>query len=270
MRSNEKMQGIHTIIETIEQRLQNTEHIDLFSDFDGVLAPIAPTPEAAEIDPGIAAILAELHTQKKIHIAIVSGRSLKSLVEKVAIPALTFAGNHGLEIHGPRIQWAADIPNEAMHALASFAKDMAELLQPFKGAIVEDKNYSLSIHFRLLPETKVAAFKELFEKTLHTYPRNLLHVTVGKKIFEVLPVKNVNKGTATLKILDYFHGEAWPQKTIPIFLGDDMTDEHAFEALQHHGITIFIGETLRKTKARFWLQNISQVKELLQYLRNRA
>jgi trehalose 6-phosphate phosphatase len=192
----------------------------LFSDLDGTLAPIAPTPEAAAITPRNRQLLAELAAVLPV-VGLISGRRAASLQAKVDLPGLMYVGNHGLE------QWidgrTVPHPQAAKYrgALEAVQERIAAGLPA--GAVAEDKGVTLSIHYR---QTKNPAEFVLTRgvEIKHLAEEHGLVLFPGKMVLEVRPPVKVDKGTAFRDLVTESKLDA------ALFLGDDISDLHAFAA----------------------------------------
>lgn len=192
----------------------------LFSDLDGTLSPIAPTPEAAQITPRNRELLAELQKQLPL-VALISGRRASSLRERVGLPGLVYVGNHGLE------QWmdgAVKVIPEAQPYLPSLQATKVELQKIEEpGVYVEDKGPTLSLHYR-------QAAKPIFFARNHAAMiadiagKRGLTLFTGKMVFEVRPPVAMDKGVAFRNLVREHRIEA------ALFLGDDVSDLNVFRA----------------------------------------
>lgn len=191
----------------------------LFSDLDGTLSPIAPTPEAARITPRNRELLAELRKELP-WVAIISGRRAGSVRERVGIPGLIYIGNHGLErwIDG-RVEV---IPEAQRHipALRSTKDELQKIEEP--GVYVEDKGPTLSLHFRQAADPMAFA-RNYAARIADIVGKHDLSLFTGKMVFEVRPRVAMDKGIAFEQLVRQEKIEA------ALFLGDDISDLHAFE-----------------------------------------
>ncbi|QYK50908.1 MAG: trehalose-phosphatase [Anaerolineales bacterium] len=204
--------------EQIRQLVAQTR-FGLFSDLDGTLAPIAPTPEAAAITPGNRQHLQDLAAELPL-VALISGRRAASLQAKVGLPGLVYVGNHGLE------QWldgkVVGLPQAAAHRPAlEQAHAAIQAILP-SGAVAEDKGLTLSIHYRQTKDPREFMLTRAVE--IHNIARQHgLVLFTGKMVLEVRPPVEVDKGTA-------FSELALENKlTAALFLGDDVSDLSALE-----------------------------------------
>ena len=236
-------------------------HVDLFCDYDGVLSPIAPRPQDARLDQKIRDLLEQLSHHHALHLSIVSGRSLSDIRTRVGIPGITYVGNHGLEIDGPNLNTIQPIPDRMRDALRSLAGPLQSAMRAYPGVIVEDKALVIALHFRLAEPRQIPLIISEFSAIVAD--RNgdhLLRVDEGKCVVEVRPNVDWDKGKAVRFLLETRHGKDWPAHTLPVYLGDDETDEDAFLALRDHGVTVRVGNpSSTKTAARHALQDTDEV-----------
>ncbi len=249
----------------IARRLGGTPLLILL-DIDGTLCDIVERPDAANI-PGTAraslrALIAE--RDRGVHVAFVTGRSVADARRMLAIDGVTIYGNHGMEhlsesgnITGPE-GW-----EDAGLALRESRRDLDTVVTQFPGTSIEDKQFSLTLHFRemdmeLLPElgARVAAIARTRGVTL----------APGKCVINILSSASVTKGDAVLEIVRELGGES-PDASI-LFAGDDVTDEDAFRALRSypHATTVHVGAPDAKTHARFSVNSPREIHELLELL----
>ena len=242
-------------------------NIVLFLDYDGTLTPIVERPEMANLLPSSRKRLEALSKLKNVKIVIVSGRALKDVKKRVAVPGLTYAGNHGLEVEGPKIYRI----HSAAKAFRRLAKSLESRLQRAYAFMpemrVENKIYTLSIHYRQVSEGKIAAAKMILLKEIGTYlEKSKAALTEGKKVWEIRPPTPWNKGETVLFILKKMRA-AIQKPLVPIYIGDDRTDESAFRVLRQHGITVRVTEnTKENSAANHFVRTPKDVSEFLKKL----
>jgi len=242
--------------------------IYLFLDYDGTLTPIADTPHMAVTPRRMRALLFRLANMPNCKIAIVSGRQLNDIKKRIRLKKIVYAGNHGLEISGPKIKFTAHLPAQYKRALQKIKAKLATELSAIKGAIVEDKEFSLGVHYRLVDKKDVARVKNAFYAATLLYEvRNVIVVKTGKMALEIRPQVAWDKGKVVLWLLgrQLFATRNKKTKVLPIYIGDDTTDEDAFGALRNKGMTIYVGK-LGKSKARFYLKNPEEVARFLEMI----
>src|SRR6266480_816612 len=253
--------------EALAQRFVGKQ-MAVFLDYDGTLTPIRDRPEDAVISDSMRETVRRL--VERVPVAVVSGRDRKVVQELMGLDNLIVAGDHGFGIWSPT---GGSIQREEGASFEGLLREVEARLRAalanVPGALVEPKKRSVAAHFRLVPQEQRPRVKELVDAILSEHPQEL-KVTPGKMVFEIQPRLDWDKGKAVLyllKALDLDRGEV-----VPIYLGDDITDEDAFRALAGRGIGIFVGsaddpETVgRTTAADYVLNTIGEVEEFLNRL----
>ncbi|MFC1559959.1 trehalose-phosphatase [Candidatus Margulisiibacteriota bacterium] len=237
--------------------------IFLLLDFDGTLSTIVKKPEIATLSKGIKPILRSLANNKRsVILGIISGRELKNVKKKVGINNIYYAGNHGLEISGPGITFTLKEAKAVRPIIKNIRKELRRATGEIKGVMVEDKGFSLSLHYRLIKSGDLQKVKKAFVKIMSKHvARNKIRINYGKKVFEVKPKVNWDKGKASLLLLKLIRSKK--KNILPVYIGDDRTDEDAFTALKGKGVTILVGSHGGKTSAKYRLKNVSDVTALL-------
>jgi trehalose 6-phosphate phosphatase len=198
----------------------------LFSDFDGTLSPIAPTPPEAVFYPGAGEALARAAARVSVA-GIITGRAVDDVCAKVGLPELLYVGNHGLEWldGGERVDHEAGLKAEtgirdAMERIASRLAEQTSL----EGMLFENKRLSASIHYRNAPDP-VNIGLQLLPIVEEEAAAHGLRTTSGKMLVELRPMAVVSKGTALEQIVRQ------RQLRGAVFFGDDVTDVDGFRAL---------------------------------------
>jgi trehalose 6-phosphate phosphatase len=219
----------------------------LFLDFDGTLVELAETPDAIRVPGALRPLLERLSRRLEGRLAIVSGRAVADLDLYVGVPDLIVAGSHGLELRradGSRsAPPAVESLGMARDAVAGFAADRA-------GLLVEDKPAGIALHYRRAPdrESEVAAFMA------DLGARTGLAVQTGKMVAELRP-PGPSKGDALIALM----AEPPFAGAHPVMVGDDVTDENAFEAAAKlGGAGILVGPP-RETAAAWRLDDVAAV-----------
>ncbi len=214
----------------------------LFFDFDGTLAPIASSPEKAQLPPETLGLLKTLSEKKFYRTAIISGRALADLKSKVGIESLVYAGNHGLEIEGPGFQHEVPLSDTYLGTLKSVKLELQAMIGGYKGVLIEDKGLSLSVHFRLVELEEIRELQNKLRAILFPYLKKaLIKVRSGKMVFEIRPPVAWDKGKAVLWLMDKWQAGFEDDPAVPWYCGDDATDEDAFRALEKKGLTVVVG-----------------------------
>ena len=241
-------------------------NIFLFLDYDGTLSPIVSHPKKAKISKKCRKLLKNLSLRKKICLAVISGRSLRDIKSRVGIKNIIYSGNHGLEVAGLKTKPKKTASEAFKLAIKKIKRDLNYQLNPFKGAIVEDKGITLSIHYRMVASGEVSRLKAAFRKAIRASGvNNEIKVREGKKVFEIRPPIDWNKGKIVLWLLKEYDFGGKQQAATPIYIGDDKTDEDAFKALKKIGLTIFVGKP-RKSSADYYLKSTNDVLKFLSFL----
>ena len=233
-------------------------------DFDGTLSPIVPRPGDAALLEGLGEPLRRLAARPDTVVAIVSGRGLADVRARVKLDAVYYAGNHGFEIEGPGLDRIHDAARSARPALAGAASSLAAALKDEPGAEVEDKEWTLTVHYRRAERDGADA---RVREAVHRHGRRPgLRVTEGKKVFEIRPDVEWDKGAATRFLLDVL-GEEGEGPLPAIFIGDDRTDEDAFAVVRELGGGIVVGSPPPPdTHALAWVAGPDDVAALVREL----
>jgi trehalose-phosphatase len=242
------------------------EKIYLFLDYDGTIVPLAATPQKAVLTGKMAGRLRRIVKNPAIIPVIVSGRALKDIKSMVKLPGIIYAGNHGLEIdyYGRYLSIVADKGFEKR--IQQLKNILNRELKGIRGVILENKGVSLGAHYRLVAGKEVSLVKKIFYKITKSFIKNKqLKIKPGKKVLEIVPALNWDKGKFVKWLLDT---EAEDKNKITVFyLGDDKTDEDAFKVLGKNGYTVFVG-TPGHSAARYFLRSTEEVGLFLDKLTN--
>lgn len=233
----------------------------VFLDYDGTLTPIVARPELATMSEEMRAAVRDL--AGLCSVAIVSGRDRADVEDMVRLDSLFYAGSHGFDIAGPggrRLQH--DQADRFVAALREAAGELRRNLGGTPGVIVEEKKYAVAVHYRLVHRRDVQAVKDAVGAVAARHPG--LRKTGGKKVLELRPRVDWDKGKAVLWLLRALDLDA--PDVLPVYLGDDETDEDAFAALRARGIGILVAEAVRPTHAGHLLRDPDEVRLFLQRL----
>ncbi|MBV9404760.1 MAG: trehalose-phosphatase, partial [Acidobacteriaceae bacterium] len=191
-------------------------------------------------------------------VSIVSGRALADLRERIALPDVIYVGNHGLEIEANATCFREPRAESLRRELRSLVLQLKLALSETDGLEIEDKGLTVSVHFRRVNEH------------LHDWVRSITFSTVarsrsfscreGKMVLEVKPQIEWHKGYAVCWIMR----EIAPYGALPVYIGDDVTDEDAFGSIPE-GITIRVGGS-GDSRAQYLLPDVQAVGQFLQWL----
>jgi len=239
--------------------------VALFLDYDGTLTPIVSRPELAVLDSASRDALRAVASA--IPTAIISGRGRPDVETLVGIPDLAYAGSHGFDIvgpHGAAIDY--EIADWIAPVMQHVSRELEAALEDIEGCIIEPKGFSVAAHHRLVSEDRVSYVEAVVDRMVATDGR--LQKAAGKKVFEIRPALDWDKGEALLVLLKALGLDS--ENYLPIYIGDDVTDEDAFRVVQDRGVGILVSQVPRETAASFWLQDPFEVHAFLDRLRRRA
>ncbi|KAI4307135.1 hypothetical protein L6164_030354 [Bauhinia variegata] len=253
------------------------KRIVVFLDYDGTLSPIVNDPDRAFMSDEMRAAVCEV--AKCFPTAIISGRSRDKVKVFVKLSNVYYAGSHGMDIMAPAMPVRSSNSNGKHYNRALNTMDDGVPFQPAKkylpavreiltilqsktrgiqGARVEDNGFCISVHFRQVQQENYGILEEKVKSVLENYPEFCLNE--GKKVIEIRPSIKWNKGHA----LEYFLetlGLSSSSNILPVYIGDDRTDEDAFKVIQSRGqgYPIIVSSIPRDTQALYSLRDPSEV-----------
>lgn len=222
-------------------------------DYDGTLTPIAQRPDLAVLSPAMRDTLRRVANCWPT--AIVTGRALDQIQKLVGMPELTYAASHGFDIEGPGVRY--QVGKESQKEIDKAFEEITERIDRIEGVLIENKVFTIAVHFRLVAPDRTAA---VIAATREVAAAHGLRVTGGKMVIEMRPDIDWDKGTA-VRWLAARHAAY-----VPLFIGDDATDEDAFRAIRDDGIGVLVASTPRETTASYMLPDVAGVEELLRRL----
>ena len=237
----------------IVAQLRDSPNRVLLLDLDGTLVRLRRRPDDVRVSIKAKAILKRLSHLPNTTVAILSGRSVRSLEKLVDVKSLHYFGLHG----GEEPRKTARVNAEQRNALRRARRSARSAMAEFSGVNIEDKNYGFTVHYRGAGEAAVRAANQALLAIMAPL-RHALHVLDGKKVWEVLPRQIPGKGSTMKRVL------ADSPHSALAYIGDDEPDEPAFAALDGH-VTIHVGEN-KNTHARFYLRNPGEVLRFLDTL----
>lgn len=249
------------VMRDLERYCRTAPRLLLCLDYDGTLVPIAARPEDARPTPAVLDLLTRLASTPRIRLAIVSGRPMAELSTLLPVSGMTLIGTHGLETRAPNGSVSQMLPTGAfMPAMARVQREIRQLIRGKEGFVLEDKRQVLALHYRLADPQEAAQIVSRVQTVLRRYQGNgvALELLHGKKVAEIRPV-GVNKGKAVAALL-----QQAGSTVLPMYVGDDTTDEDAFRVLADRGLSILVSAVARPTSAQYYLENPRAVSELLE------
>jgi alpha,alpha-trehalase len=235
----------------------------IFLDYDGTLTPIVQRPEEAYLSKAMRRVIRKLTDHGPV--AVVSGRDLQDVRKMVGLEDIVYAGSHGFDISGPAgLERQHPEGAERLPELDRAEPDLKARLEKIDHCRVERKKFALAIHYREVDPRKVpeieAAVKAVRQET------SGLRLSGGKKIFELQPDVDWHKGRAVRWLMENVLDRDC-SALLPLYIGDDVTDEDAFRELRNDGIGILVaGDIERDTSARYRLRNTQEVERFLRRL----
>ncbi|MGD2136438.1 MAG: trehalose-phosphatase [Gemmatimonadales bacterium] len=237
----------------------------LFLDYDGTLTPIVDRPELARLTPETRR---SLERRAATHfVAIVSGRELADVRQLVGVDGLVYAGSHGFDIEGPDGLALAHAEGAASQpALQAAAAELGDAVADFAGALVEPKRYGVAVHYRLVEPGRQDELREAVRSVRDRH--RALRLNEGKMVLELQPDLDWHKGAAVRWLIDVL--ELDRPDIVPVYVGDDTTDEDAFASLADDGLGVLVADRARATGAQFRLRNPDEVRRFLDELETLA
>ncbi|PWU23320.1 MAG: trehalose-phosphatase [Candidatus Rokuibacteriota bacterium] len=256
------------IVTWLDDWLAGGGRVLLLTDYDGTLTPIVANPADATLPLGMRRQLEALTKSPLIDVAVVSGRDLADLRERVGLSDVIYAGCHGLEIEGPGLSFRHPEAEAQEAALRVISRELSQRAPIVPGMHVEPKRFGLAIHYRHVAPDQMAQVESELARAIQQCGGRL-RIFHGSQVIEIQPQVGWNKGDCVLWIRDVLKGSA-AEPVLMIYMGDDWTDENAFEALSGQGITIRVGASVPASRAAYRLPDVTDVQTLLQALAERV
>ncbi|MGW8314175.1 MAG: trehalose-phosphatase [Bacteroidales bacterium] len=242
----------------------DSEKAIYFFDYDGTLSYIVSDPSEAVIDDrmrNLVSQLSELH-----RVAIVSGRDMKDLRNFIRLDNLIYAGSHGFRIDGPN---GLHMENKAAVELLPKLDELEQKLRNslesgFNGVELERKHFAIAVHYRNAPYGSVKKIRNRVKELTGLTPD--FKTGSGKKVIEVKPSLQWHKGKAIEWILESLGHSLEDREVVPVYVGDDLTDEDAFRTLSDDGVGILVGSHQSPSAAGYKLEDVAQVSKFIHYL----
>lgn len=236
----------------IVPRFRQAEAIALFLDFDGTLVPLRAKPEEVWLSAATRRAMLRLTHSKKVRVWVISGRRLADVRERIGVAGVRYLGLHGWEGNG-----AAKLSPAAQSYLRQAMWLVARHVNGARGLRLEDKSAAFALHFRGAPGDSVAEARAAMRCVLDTFT-GCFRVIEGDAVLEVLPRELAGKGLYARREWLTLHG------AVPVYLGNDESDESAFVALSS-GVTVRVGRR-GSSRAGFHLKSPAAVRLFLEKL----
>ncbi|NP_001408381.1 probable trehalose-phosphate phosphatase 8 isoform 2 [Oryza sativa Japonica Group] len=235
------------------------KRVVVFLDYDGTLSPIVADPDMAFMSDEMRAAVRDV--AEHFPAAIVTGRCVDKVQSFVGLPELYYAGSHGMDIKGPSSNEEEDTKillqpaREFLPVINKAYKALMEKTKSTPGARVENNKFCLSVHFRCVDEKRWNPLAEQVKAVLRDYPE--LKLTQGRKVLEIRPSIMWDKGKAVEFLLKSLGFDDDRRDVLPVYIGDDRTDEDAFKVLRKRGqgLGILVSKCAKETDASYSLQD---------------
>lgn len=246
--------------EEIRRRLRDRKTV-VFLDYDGTLTPIVEDFNKAFLADDMRNTIGRL--ANRCTVGIISGRDLSHLKDLVDLDRVLYAGSHGFDIEMPgESRETLKIGEKFLPDLDAAEKELKSSLADIRGAAIERKRFAIAVHYRHVADDDIEKVEKIVDRVVDNDQR--LHKGRGKKVFQIQPRADWNKGRAVDWLLERL--ELGSEAVLPIYIGDDLTDEDAFHSLAGTGITIGVGEEDRPTAADYSIATVTDVRRFLEFL----
>ncbi|XP_022764108.1 probable trehalose-phosphate phosphatase 2 [Durio zibethinus] len=239
----------------------------VFLDYDGTLSPIVEDPDKAFMSAEMRAAVREV--AKYFPTSIISGRSRDKVKEFVQLNDVYYAGSHGMDIMAPprAVKSCDKKGNEGgfqpaklfLPAIQEISLELEDKIREIQGARIEDNRFCISVHYRQVPPKDHRILKEKVKSLVENRPE--FRLTEGKMVLEVRPSIEWNKGDALNYLLNTLGFSNHAKDVLPLYIGDDRTDEDAFKviAARREGFPIIVSSIPKDTIAWYSLRDPSEV-----------
>jgi trehalose 6-phosphate phosphatase len=248
----------------ISEKINKADEIFLFLDYDGTLVSFKNRPQDVVTSNEVKTVVSSLLQKHNFKVVIVTGRTLSEIKELLDLDRLSYAALHGLQIqlsNGKNYNWKSS--NDFQKILINIKNHSEKEFQNEKGIYLEDKEFTLAFHYRMLAKEKIKDVVDRFIEIVKNEDIfNKIDILHGSKVIEVRPA-GWDKG----KAVELISSSENSKNTLAIYIGDDNTDEDAFQYLNNKGLTIFVSNnTNRSSSAQYWLKNPDEVLNFLKSL----
>jgi len=248
-----------TQFDDVVERLAGRRPV-VFLDYDGTLTPIVPRPEDADLDDVMREAVRALAA--RCVVAVISGRNLEDVTQRVGVDDLYYAGSHGFDVKGPDgLRFEQPEGAEALPALDEAENALRERVGSVEGAQVERKRFAIAVHYRNAPPDRTGDIENAVEGVRAQVKG--LRKRGGKKIFELAPDVDWDKGRAVRWLMDALD---LGSDAAPLYIGDDLTDEDAFRVVRDNGVGVVVDGSRRLTAATHRLEDVDAVRAFVERL----
>jgi trehalose 6-phosphate phosphatase len=258
------MEYLFDRLDSVEEVLLQASRILILLDYDGTLTPIVENPGNAILNNEAKKILGELSGNSKFILGIISGRPLDEIKRLVGLEDIYYSGNHGLEASGPGFRFTHPGLEDIEDSVEEVAGRLREVSDDIKGVLIEDKGFSVVVHYRMVSASDWRRVREVFKDVVEPYVSSgRFRIDENKMTLELIPDVGWNKGDIVLKLLELVKGKT-DGSVDAVYFGDDITDEDVFKALRGGGLSVVVGEM--QSNADYYVRDVDDVLRFLEYL----
>ena len=257
------MKPLFSNLRHILPRIKKSDRILLFLDYDGTLTPIVKRPGDAILSKRARATLKALSNNKKAVISVVTGRVLCQIKKLIRLKGIYYAGCHGLEFKKRNKGSMQPVAKKSKKTIRAIKKRLIRGLKGISSYEIEDKGIILALHYRRVKRRDLARLRKVFREATAPYNKRI-KIAKGKKVFEVRPPVDWDKGRYCQGLLKAVRRKG--ERILPIYIGDDVTDEAAFKALKSKGITVFVKGEKKSSLAEYYVDSVREVIKFLDIL----
>ncbi|XVH32620.1 trehalose-phosphatase [Haloferacaceae archaeon DSL9] len=246
-------------IDAVHDALRDASGVLLGTDFDGTLSPIEDSPDEPTITPANRASLLRLREHPQVAVAVISGRGVLDVKERVGIGDITYSGNHGLELvrNGDRL--VHQDAEAVQPTIRTICERLSTRFAGVDGCLVENKGVTATIHYRAVADDVAPDIGAAVQSTVDDHAPDRVETAPGKQSIEIRPSVPWNKGRIARLLADERDGD-W----LPIYLGDDTTDESVFREFTDDGVCIHVGDD--ETAADYRIRNPTDAEVFFRWL----
>jgi trehalose 6-phosphate synthase len=250
--------------EQLRDELQTVDGLFVMTDFDGTIADIVAEPDQAEIHERARGALETFAVHPQAAVAVISGREAEDIRQRVGVSGVYYAGNHGLELYDRDGRLVHSAGGQALDVLEGVTAAAEQRFDGIEGVFVEDKRMTVTVHYRQagdVDERVLAAVRGLLDE--HD-EQGVLCITEGREVVEIRPDIAWDKGHAVELLQERFTPD--DERWIPVYIGDDTTDETAFETVSDDGIAVAVGPNEDVTAAPYVVRDPDEATDFLEWL----
>ncbi len=244
----------------IRHRLDEAAGLLFGTDFDGTLSPIAENPDAPEpTEPNLQS-LRTFRDHPHVRPAVISGRGLADLRDRLGLSGVDCVGNHGLELGIGGTRETHPEAASAEPVIETVCHKLTGRLDEIDGTLVENKGVTATVHYRQVDRNAVETVESHVRDAVADQGDGEIEIHDGKESLELRPAADWDKGSALAQLREHVEDD-W----LPLYIGDDTTDEAGFRTLGEEGITVHVGEG-ETTAAAYRVRDSTEAEVFIRWL----